>query len=141
MATKPRARRKASALAGNPAAKLIEALKFVSEAQSKVGPQINQYCLMRNNWLVASNGILTIGTKIEEDLDVCPHTLQFLDALTKATEEQTIAQESPEVLSVSSGVFRALVSCVDPATLQIAAPDPQCAVIGQSVANSASATL
>jgi hypothetical protein len=125
MATaKPRARRKASGVAGNPAAKLIEALQFVAMAQDKAGPVGTQFCMLRNNWVAASNGVLTIGAKIEEDLEVCPHTLQFLDALTKATVEQTIAQDSPAVLSVQGGAFRGLVACAEPELVYVPPPDP-----------------
>jgi DNA polymerase III sliding clamp (beta) subunit (PCNA family) len=133
MATKPRARRKPSVEAGNPSAKLIAALKFVSMAQSKVGTPSDQHCMMLNHWLVATNGVMTIGTKVDESMSVCPHTMQFIDALTASYGDQVISQESPAVLSVQAGEFRGLVACVDPSAVPMPPPDPPIAQIGQPV--------
>lgn len=131
MATKQRARRKPSDTAGNPSAKLIEALQFVAMAQAKSGPVETQFCLLTNKWAVASNGFLTIGAKIEEDLEVCPNTLQLIEALKLAVDgDQVIAHESPSVLSVRAGAFAGLVACVDRNSLpDPSAPDGQCALV------------
>lgn len=129
MATKPK--RVAKADVSNPSAKLIAALQFIAMAQSKVGPIESQYCTIRNNCITASNGILTIGVRIEEDLNACPHTLQFIEALRNAVDpDQVIAQESPGVLTVRAGAFRAVVPCEDPARLvPPPPPDVRCATV------------
>jgi len=137
MATKPRARRKASA--DNPASSLIAALKFIEPAQKKIGTHEQQFCMMRNHWVVAFDGVLTIATKIVEDLNACPHTLQLLDALSKCKDELTLAQVSNVCLSVKSGAFNALIQCVD--ELEIAGPDPQCALIDDRVKTAFDAVL
>jgi hypothetical protein len=111
------------------AAKLIEALKFISVAQKKVGEVQQQFCYLGNNWAVASNGILTIATPIQEDLHCCPHTYQFLDALTKCKDELQIAQLSPELLCVNSDKFRAHIACVDASVISLPAPDSNIAPV------------
>lgn len=130
MATKPRARRKASE--GNPAAaSLIAALKFIEPAQKKIGTHEQQFCMMRNHWVVAFDGVLTIATKIVEDLNACPHTIQLLDALSKCKDELTLSQISNVCLSVKSGDFNALIQCVD--ELEIAGPDARIAAIDDRI--------
>jgi len=133
MATKPRARANKKKSATNPAASLIAALKFVSIAQKKVGPPGFQFCMATNNWLVASNGVLTAAHPIQEDLEACPHTIQLLDALSNVEDELSITQLSANCLAVTSGVFRALVPCVEPDALSIPEPDPEIAVIDDRV--------
>lgn len=126
--------RKAAASSGtkktpNPAASLIAALKFIAPAQRKVGPVPSQFAHINGHWACASDGVLTIGHPIEEDLSACPQTMQFIDALSKATSDLSITQLSQNTLSVSSGAFRALVPCVSFDEVPILSPDPQCAVV------------
>lgn len=93
---KPRARRKKSDTL-NPAASLLAALKFVAVAQKKAGTVQQQFGVISGNWAAASNGVLTVATKVEEDLSACPHTYQLIDALSKVGEELSITQLSPNV--------------------------------------------
>jgi len=119
--------------APNPAASLIAALKFVAAAQKKAGPTNVQFAHITHHWAAAFDGVLTVAHPIEEDLAACPHTLQFIDALSKASDELAITQLTPNSLAVASGVFRALVPCVGFDEVPIAPPDPQCAVIDDRV--------
>uniref|UniRef100_A0AAU7YTS6 Replicative clamp n=1 Tax=Stenotrophomonas phage vB_SmaS_QH3 TaxID=3229738 RepID=A0AAU7YTS6_9CAUD len=133
-----RARKQAASASGpkktaNPAASLIAALKFVSVAQKKAGPTGVQFSHLAHNWAAAFDGVLTVAAPIEEDLAACVHTLQFIDALSKAGDELSITQLSPNTLAVSSGVFRALVPCVAVEDVPIPPPDPQCAVIDDRI--------
>lgn len=96
----------------NPAASLLAALKFVSMAQKKNSSE-HRHCLIENHWAVASNGAVTIGTPIEEDLQAFPCTFQFAEVLSKVKDDFSITQISEEVLSVSSGAFRGLVECAE----------------------------
>lgn len=136
---KPRSRARKQAAGGsgkktpNPAATLIAALKFISPAQKKAGPTNVQFCHVSHNWAAASDGVLTIAAPIEEDLSACPHTLQFIDALSKAGDELSITQLTANTLAVASGVFRGLVPCVGFEEVPITAPDPQCAVIDDRI--------
>lgn len=121
--------RKAAAKKTNPAASLIEALKFISVAQKKAGTAQQQFCYLVNHWAVASNEVLLVATKIEEDLNACPHTLQLLDALGKCKDELSIVQLSPETLAINSDKFKALIPCISSEELNLGAPDPLCAAI------------
>jgi len=136
---KPRSRARKQAAGGNgkktanPAASLIAALKFIAVAQKKAGPTGIQFAHITHHWAAAFDGVLTVAAPVEEDLEACPHTLQFIDALSKAGDELSITQLSPNTLAVSSGVFRALVPCVAVEDVPIPPPDPQCAVIDDRI--------
>ena len=106
---------------------LIRALEFISVAQKKVGPVPLQFCKMSNGWVAASNEILTVAHPVTEDLEACPNTFQFLEALKEAGKDDSlsITQLTANALAVTSTAFRGLVPCVDASALQIAPPDPQ----------------
>jgi len=130
---KPKHRARRPKATANPAASLLAALKFVAVAQKKAGTVQQQFGMISGNWAAASNGVLTVATKVEEDLVACPHTLQFIDALSKVGEELSITQLTANALAVSSGAFRALVPCVGFDDVPITAPDPQCATIDDRI--------
>ena len=117
----------------NPAASLIRALKFISVAQKKAGTPSQQFCNLSYNWAAATNEVLTVATRIEEDLTACPHTLSFLDALGKCSDDLSITQLSPQTLAVNSGVFKGLINCGSFDEIRIPAPDPFCATIDDRV--------
>lgn len=105
---------------------LLKALRFIAVAQSKVGPQEQQFCRMYGNWVMASNGIISAATEIEEDLTACPHTHTLIDALEQAQDGVNITQLDATRLSVRAGEFQALIPCLDPdggATLPTMFPD------------------
>ena len=129
---KHRARR-AKTTAVNPAASLLAALKFVAVAQKKAGTVQQQFGVISGNWAAASNGVLTVATKVEEDLSACPHTYQLIDALSKVGEDLSITQLSPTSLAVVSGAFRALIPCVGFGDVGISGPDERCAVIDDRI--------
>jgi len=122
----PRARRKAKAFV-SPVATLIAALNFIKPAQSKNGDTKQTHSMMVDHWIAAHDGVLTIATPIDEDLNACPHSLQLLDALGKTGEEVSMTQLSAMLLSISSGDFKAVVPCADPAEMFIPYPDAACA--------------
>lgn len=113
--------------APNPAAGLLRALKFVSVAQKKVGTPSQQFCNISHHWLCATNGVLTVATPIQEDLAACPHTLSFIDALSKCGSDLAITQLSQQTIAVNSGAFKGLVNCAAFDEIQIPAPDPMIA--------------
>lgn len=119
--------------APNPAASLLAALKFIAVAQKKSGTVQQQFSVISGNWAAASNGVLTVATKVEEDLSACPHTYQLIDALSKVGEELAITQLSPTSLAVVSGAFRALIPCVGFGDVGITGPDERCAVIDDRI--------
>ena len=93
--TKKHRARRAKATAVNPAASLLAALKFVAVAQKKAGTVQQQFGMISGNWAAASNGVLTIATKVEEDLTACPHTYQLIDALSKVGDLVTLVLAAP----------------------------------------------
>lgn len=129
---KPRARRK-KVESVHPAASLIKALKFISLAQRKAGTIGQQHCIISGNWAAATNGILTIGAKIEEDLVACPHTFQFIDGLSKCGHDLNITQLSQFTLSIKSEKFKAIIPCATVNEIELTAPDAPCAVIDDRI--------
>lgn len=129
---KHRARRKAQTKV-TPAKSLLNALKFLKPVQKKAGTTQQQYCMITGNWAAASDEVMTIGTKVEEELTVCPQTTQFETALKKTGDDLSITQLSETSLSVVSGAFKALVPCVPFNQLSITAPDEPCADIDDRI--------
>lgn len=109
---KPKRKTRARKPKALPNSSLIRALKLVQPLMKKAGDVSQQHCLVHDNLLVASTGMITIGTRIQEDLSACPHVNQFLDALQCCEEETSITQLSDYALSVMSGDFKAVVACV-----------------------------
>lgn len=134
-AAKPkRARAKAASKAKgktgpNPATTLIAAIKFISAAQSKNGTVNETFCHLAFNWAAASNGVLTIAAPIEEDLNACPQSATFLDALNRVETDLSITQLSAGFLSVASGDFRGVIPCAPAEQVPISPPDDPVAVI------------
>lgn len=118
-----------TATAANPATMLLKAIKFLEPAQSKTGTVNETFCHLSHGWAAASNGILTIASKIEEDLTACPQTKPFIDALNRVETDMSITQLSAGFLSVSSGDFRAVVPCAPMDQVPISPPDEPVAVI------------
>src|SRR6187551_2425743 len=130
---KVRARRPKKTEEPSAAASLIAGLKFISPAQKKAGTIQQQYSAIAGHWIAASNGILTIGAKIEDDLTACPHSTQLLDALLKCGHELSITQLSETALSVKSDKFKAVIPCVSFAEVGLTGPDNQIAVIDDRI--------
>ena len=131
---KPKSRaRKPKAMVPSPAQGLIDALKFISVAQKKTGPPEVQFSMICGGWIAASNGIITVATPVQEDLTACPHTTQFLDALTKCGQDLVITQLSSNTISVKSDKFKGLIPCLTMDSLQITGPDPQIAPLTEAV--------
>jgi hypothetical protein len=108
----------------NAAANLLAALKFIAPAQSKEGMIYQTFSQIKNNTITAFDGKLAIGCKIEEDLTACPHTLQFIEALSRCGSELAINQLDAGRLSIKSGPFRAFVPCAADDDLIPVEPDP-----------------
>lgn len=146
-AAKPkRARAKAATAAKgktapNPAATLIAAVKFISVAQAKNGTVAETYCHIAHNWAAASNGVLTVATKIEEDLQACPQTSTFLDALNRVDTDLQITQISQGFLSVASGDFRGVIPCAPFEQVPITPPDEPVAGIDDRLKQAFEAVL
>lgn len=134
-ARKAAAKSKEKAKPSETALSLIRGLDFVSVCQKKAGPVQLQFCKIGSGWICASNEILTAAHPIAEDLEACPNTLQFLEALKEGGKAQalSITQLTGTALAVTSAAFRGLVPCVDPSEIKIPAPDPVAGQMGDSI--------
>jgi len=106
------------------AAQLIEALKFVACSQRELGTPYQQHCRIYDGVIVAYDGVIAAGHMLDEVFTACPHTLKFLNALSKCGDELSITQLDSARLSITSGRFRALVPCVEPGAFPAVMPDP-----------------
>lgn len=112
---------------------LLNALSFISLAQTNNSDIAYQkHCCIQNGMITATNGILSTGHKIEEDLDACPHTYSLLNALSKCGQTLSITQLENSKLSIKSGKFSAFVDCLD-IPLPNISPDASCAVISDDL--------
>ena len=106
---------------------LLQALEFCSVVAEKLGSPNETHIGLRNRWAVAFNGIVAAGCPIPEDIFCHPHTLLFMEALSKCDEGYSLTQLDNQRLSIKSGKFKATVPCLDPLLMQDAAPDPMIA--------------
>lgn len=111
------------------AAGFLDALKFVSAAQKKGGHLYQQHVVIQNQTISAFDGQLTIGRRIEEDLIACPQSDLLAAALGKCGEQFSISQSDNGRITIQSGKFKAVVPCVDFASMPTTYPDPNIAVI------------
>lgn len=125
----PRGKRAKIAATTPPASELIAALKFVAVAQHATGQIYQTHCALGGGTVVAFDGTIAAGQRINEDLTACPHTHRLIDALTKCGDSLAITQIDNGRLSVKSGNFRAFVPCVARDMLLAIQPDPPVAAI------------
>jgi len=137
MATKAgttRARASAKKEKQSSAQGLIDALRFIKAAQVAQGLPYQTHCVIANNWVCATDGAITAGMKCEETLNVAPHTDTLLSALVKCgAEPLAISELDSGRLSVKAGKFKSLVPCEDIDSMPAIWPDPQCAVIDDTI--------
>lgn len=118
----------------NVANSLATVLKALAPIQGKTGLLKEQFCNISYGWACASNDIVTIGVPIDMNLFACPHFVTFSKALTECeADDLSITQIDAETLVVNSGDMKARVPCVDPSRVEIPAPDPNIAVVGNGV--------
>lgn len=130
MASKPRGRKKPEESTSN----LLAALKFVSLSQndSKAETQ-HTHVLLSNKWAVATNPVFAMGHKIDDDLNVCPHTERLIDALSKCGDTLSVTTLDSGRLSIKSDRFRAIVPCVNAALFPPVLPDTPCASLNDAL--------
>lgn len=103
---------------------LLQALEFCSVVAEKIGSPYETHVGLRNKWAIAFNGIVAAGSPIPDDLYAYPHTLLFMEALSRCKEGYSLTQLDNQRLSIKSGKFSATVPCLDPILMQTADPDP-----------------
>jgi len=115
------------------AANLIAGLQFVSIAQREVGEQIQTHCVLDNGWILATDGGISAGCKIEDTLQASPHTRRLSAALKKCQGSIAIVQLSNAQLRVKAGKFSATIPCVDSADMPTIYPDAKIAVLSNAI--------
>lgn len=125
--------RKKPAKEASGAQQLIKALQFVGPAQKPQGTTYQTHCLINQHWCVAFDGVLTLGTKVEEDITACPKSSDLLAALQKCGQTVAISQLSDFVLSIRSDKFKASINCVKFEDMPLSYPDPPIAAISDEL--------
>lgn len=115
---------------------MLAALKFVNIAQRTIGPPHTRHCVLFDDMVYASDGILTAGHKIEEHLQAAPHTLRLIAALERCKEHMSIAVLASG-LSVRSDRFRATVPCMELNVMPKLWPDPPVAPLDDAALRAA----
>ena len=132
MATAAKRGRKPKAVESS-ALNLVEGLKFVSIAQKEKGEPRQTHCVLQNGWVVASDGAISAGCKIDDDIAAAPHTRRMIAALQKATGSISIAQLATGRLSIKGGKFSSLIPCLDIVDMPEVNPDPQIALLTNEI--------
>src|ERR1700761_7463984 len=100
---------------------LLEAIRFVALATKDIGPINETHIYLCGGWAAASNGVITIGTKIEQDIFACPNAKLFAEALQRSSEFEL--KKRPNDIQFIAGKFKATIPCIDPSLLTIPSPD------------------
>jgi hypothetical protein len=111
---------------------LYNSLKIVNSILSESGRPNETHVLLQNGWALAHNGILGIGEKILEDLNICTNAKMLEAGLSKCGQHFSITQQTTQ-LSVKSDKFRALIPCMPAESLNRPSPDAPCALIGEAL--------
>jgi hypothetical protein len=103
---------------------LLTAMRFVSIAQRSVGAAEQTHCRLFNNFASGSNGIISAGHKIQEDIQVCPHTMTLTAALENLSNSQfALTLIENERLAVRAEKFEAIVHYLNNNELPVVGPD------------------
>ncbi|QZA70468.1 DNA polymerase III sliding clamp [Erwinia phage AH03] len=126
MAKVPRSRAIKKPKAGSA---LHDALKFLFMAQKREGLPWETHCQLNNGMAMATNGILTVGHKIEEDISVAPHTETLMKALAKCGQTLSLTQHTESLLVIQSDKLRANIPCAELTSMPPLYPDKQVAAL------------
>ena len=103
--------------------RLISALKFIGMAQKNKGSEVECFFRASANQITASNGILTAGHLIEEELEAQPHTMKLIAALSNCGKNLSITQLNENSIVVKSAKYSAQIPCCA-VKLDEYSPDP-----------------
>lgn len=104
------------------ASKLIEALKFISIAQSKAGTPYQTHCVIKDGYIFGFDGTVTVGTPLNIDLQCCPHTYNLMQALSNCGADLTVTNETLN-LTIKSGRYKSVIECYPMEKMVVNAPD------------------
>jgi hypothetical protein len=70
-----------------------------------------EHCRIANGQCTASDGIIAVGTPVQEPIEACPHIGTMREALNSCGPEWAITELPDNRISVRSGAFQAVVPC------------------------------
>jgi hypothetical protein len=103
---------------------LLTAMRFVSLAQRATGPPETTHCRLFNMWANASNSVISVGHRIQEDIQVYPHTATLASALENLPDSSfalTLMEDNR--LAIRAGEFESIVHCLNANELPVVGPD------------------
>jgi hypothetical protein len=116
------------------ASKLAEALNFVAPASNDgVTAPYQAHARMAGNWIIATDGALSAGHPIEEELALCPHIGRLIDALNKAGSTLAITERDNGTLMITGDKLRAVIPCIPGDQYPALMPDPRIATIDERI--------
>ena len=71
------------------------------------------HCRLFGNRLVACAGPLSAGIAIQDDIECCPNTQKFIEALKQCPEAVNLTMLSSKELNIRSGNFNAVIPCIN----------------------------
>lgn len=91
---------------------LLEALTFVQVAGSKKQAAYNEHVQFLNGWAIMSDGQISAGHPIKEELNASPHFAKLKFALNKVGKSLAITQLETNRLSIKGELSRFVVPCM-----------------------------
>lgn len=120
--------------ASKQATKLAEALNFVGPATADDAVAAwKAHARIAGNMMTATNGLLSAGHPVEEEIAICPHVARFIDAINKAGKTLSLTPRDNGQLLVAGDNLKATVPCVPGDQLPPVMPDPRCADIDDRI--------
>lgn len=119
---KPRTTKKASSSDVEIVSALSNHLRFVACAHNDKGEPYARHCIINGGAVMAFNGVIAAGVRIEEQITAAPDTLQLRKAIERAGSQYVMTIEANR-LTIKSGKFRASIPILDPAMLPQITPD------------------
>jgi hypothetical protein len=103
---------------------LLTALQFVARVQPKRSTVAAfSHVRLFGGRVSATGPILSASIAIQEDIECCPDTQKFIQALKQCPDAVSLTLLPTKELSIKSGNFQAAVPCIDQANIPAIAPD------------------
>ena len=108
---------------------LLDAVRFVGTICKDVGVINETHIFLANEWVCASNSVLTLACPAKSALLACPQYKFLSEALSKSAENYSIAYDDKK-LSIKAGKFKAVIPCLPSVDLLVipSPDDPTCEV-------------
>lgn len=110
---------------------LANALAFVQVACIKSDKDFQEHVSLNNNFCIATDGQISAGYPIAEELTCYPNFALLKQALSKCGKSLAITELDTDRLSIKGDSLRAIVPCLDAGAWPGAEPDPIRGPIGE----------